>query len=111
MAQDSIQAFRDRLRERPARPVPVPTTTTDVPVLGKACLVVGWSFRETTGSARAAATLVNGSGATGDSAAEIGILSGGGHVQGLGDEGVLCEGGLFLHVVTGSVAGTVYARY
>lgn len=111
MAPDSLGGVRDRLLERPIRPIHIETTTADVKALTVPGLLVGWSFRETTGSATAAVELF-GSQSTGTPiAGEQTLASGGSGSQTVSNEGVLCEGGILVHVVSGSVRGTLWVRY
>lgn len=76
----------------------------------EAGLLVGWSVRETTGSARAVADLYSGS-TTGGQAIGTIVLS-----QGAADSpltpagGIECYNGLYLNAVAGSMAGAVWYR-
>lgn len=108
---DTNATLRDRLLERPVLPVPIPTTTTDKALITRPCLLVGWSLRETTGAAVASAEFDAAPSSGGPTVGEQSLASAGSGSQHLCNEGVLCEGGVFLHVVSGSVTGVVYARF
>lgn len=89
------------------RPIPIPVTTVSVLAIDSLCWLTGWSFRETTGAAAAAVELRSGGNVIGEAA----IPSGGTATQWLGPNGVRCEGGVTVHIVSGSVIGAVYAGY
>ena len=92
------------------RAIPVPTTTTDTQLTSRPCLLVGWSLRETTAAAVAAVQLFSGGSTGGVLVGEQALASGGTGNHQVAPDGVLCEGGLFLDVLSGSVAGVVYVR-
>jgi len=110
MAVDDVAAARDRLLARPVRPVHVVTTTTTLQVVAVACLLVGWSFQETAGAA-ARAQVLNGQDAKGSFAGFVSLAANGAVTDQASDEGVLCQGGVFLNVTAGSVQGVIYARF
>lgn len=110
MSQDSNRALRDRLAERPIIPLPIPTTNADKPLTTRACILCGWSLRETTGGATATVEFEAAQGTQGPPVGEQQMASGGTGSQVLPDEGVLCEGGVFLHVTSGSVTGCIWVR-
>jgi len=107
---DSNAALRDRLLERPVTPLNIPTTTADIKLTTKAILLVGWSLRETTASATATAEFEGSMDTAGPHVGEQQIASGGTGSFQICLEGVLCESGLLLHVISGSVAGCAYVR-
>lgn len=102
--------LRDRLADRPVLPLSFTARTADKSLSNTAVLLVGWSIRESTGSAVATVELEGNQGTGDPHVGEIQLASGASETKFLGDEGVLCEGGLNLHVIAGSVSGCVYAR-
>lgn len=58
--------------------VPIPTTAASVPVVGRGCYLLGWSFRETTGTAPAVAELFDGASAGGSFLSAIDLTGGSG---------------------------------
>jgi len=107
---DSNATLRDALMERPVLPIPIATTTTDTTLTSKPCLLCGWSLRETTGSAAATCEFDGSRDPAGPTTGEILLAAGTSSSFSLMDEGVLCESGLLLHVISGSVKGVAYAR-
>jgi hypothetical protein len=107
---DTNASLRDRLLERPIVPITIPTTSADVPVTSKACLLVGWSFFETSGSAGATAEIRSGDASTGTYVAGVSLASGGAASQHAANEGILCEGGISVHRLGGSFRGSVWIR-
>lgn len=93
----------------PSIAVAIPVTTTDQEVQGRGGIVTGWSFKETTGAATAEVWIVNGNNATGVPIAFITLLANQSVRDVLADNGVLCDLGLFVHVVSGSVQGSVWS--
>lgn len=110
MAGDSNEGIRDRLLSRPLLPLPIPTITTDKTLTTRVCLFCGWSLRETTGSAPATAEFHGGTDTTNPIVGEEQMASGTAGTKHLGTEGVLCESGLMIHVISGSVTGVAYVR-
>jgi hypothetical protein len=110
MGQDTNALLRDRLLDRPILPIPIPTTTADKGLVTRPCLLIGWSLRETTGAGTASVEFEGSQSTAGPIVGEQVLASGGSGNQHIANEGVLCEGGLLLHVVSGSVTGVVWAR-
>lgn len=102
--------LKDQLLESAILPFDIPTTTADTEIVSRPCLLVGWSLIETTGSAGAKAEFFAAQGTQGPRVGESNMASGTSDTQTLAAEGVLCEGGVNLHVISGSVRGVVYAR-
>lgn len=107
---DSNEEVRDRLAARPVVPISIPTITADTNLTSRPCLLCGWSLRETTGAATAAGEFKAGNDNTNPNVGEQALASAGTGSLALMDEGVLCEGGLRIHVVSGSLAGVAYVR-
>jgi hypothetical protein len=107
---DSNAALRDQLLERPIRAIDIPTSTADRELVQRVCLLVGWSLRETTGSATATAEFFAAQGTAGPRVGEQQMASGASGSLAIANEGVLCEAGVNLHVVSGSVAGCIWVR-
>lgn len=104
------QVLADIVGERPVRAFNIATITADLQVTTRPCLLMGWSLRETTGSAAAAAELFNGSTTGGSRAGEQALASGGSGGQVCPDDGVWCDSGLLIHVVSGSLTGSVWLK-
>lgn len=73
--------------------------------------IAGWAIRETTGAAVATVRLRDGSTATGEVIAPVGIAAGGfAFFQPIGKGIEVATGKVFLEVVAGSVEGVIYWR-
>lgn len=68
--------------------------------------IVGWSLRA--GAADVAATLHNGTDASGDVVAVLDLKAGTSSTTTLGRAGVACPAGVYLNVATGSLTGAVH---
>lgn len=77
-------------------------------VFNAACLLLGWSVRETSGSAAAALDLYTGTAATGQVVAALGLPAGGESRAGPGWPGVPCPAGLYHDSVSGAYTGAVW---
>lgn len=95
---------------RPQRTLQVPTTTTSKSLYSRAGRLVGWAFRETTGSAAAAIDLYDGADANGVLMGSIGMVANGGSVVAFGDNPHPFLEGVFLSVASGSVRGAVWVK-
>jgi hypothetical protein len=107
---DSNAELRDRLLLRPVVPIQIPTTAVSVAVVGKACLLVGWSFEETTGGATAALEVRAGDSTSGAFVAGVALASGGASTDATCNEGILCESGVGVTRLSGSFKGAVWVR-
>ncbi|HVD03182.1 MAG TPA: hypothetical protein VNF75_03480 [Candidatus Dormibacteraeota bacterium] len=94
----------------PARPIPVPTTSSSEVLAGGRYVFYGFSLRETTGAAAATVDIYDGGGTGGTLVAALDLAQGASDQLWLGDNGVLMVQGIYLSVVAGSVRGAVYAR-
>lgn len=90
--------------------VPVPADGADHILSGRACRVIGWSLRESTGTANAVVRLFNGTTNNGEQVAEIGMGAGMSDHADIAEGGLWCNAGLFLNVVSGQVRGAVWIR-
>jgi hypothetical protein len=79
------------------------------PVFGGDSLVVGWSFKETTGTAPAECWLIDGNDANGQPFAFITLLAGQSVRDVVNDFGLNITTGIFVRVVSGSVQGSVWS--
>lgn len=104
----SNAALRDRLLESPFLPISQAAAVTGQ-VVGNACIFGGWSVRETAGAA-AVVELYSGTGTSTPFLAGISLAANGAETDPAPDEGILCEGGIFLNVVSGTVRVSVWAR-
>lgn len=91
-----------------ARTIPIATTTTDLTVIGGASVLFGWTWIETTGSAVANVELYDGSGTNGALIVPVALNSGESTRDLWGHPGLGVQTGLFLHVVSGSVKGSLW---
>lgn len=98
------------LSEHQAVSIDIPATAADKALTNRPCLLFGWSLRETTGAGTAAAEFFNGGSAAAPRVGEQALASAGTGGQGPGGPGIFCDGGLFLHVVSGTLAGCVYVK-
>lgn len=109
-AGDNAPPFFESLREQPTIPFPLSAVATSTGVTRRPCILVGWSLRESTGGATAAVRLIDGGDATGQNVAAISLASGGSDHEGIGPDGPLCNQGLFLQIVSGSVEGSLWIK-
>jgi hypothetical protein len=91
-----------------AIPITVPTTVSAA-VVGPACVVLGWSLRETTGAAPATVEVWDGQDTTGQLIATISLLAGQSTRDWLGPQGVITTRGLFVSIVAGAIKGAIWA--
>jgi hypothetical protein len=91
-----------------ARALPIATRTTDLALTGGLTIVRGWSFVETTGGAPAALELYDGSGINGALIVAITLSQGESTRDWLSGSGIAAMGGLYLHLVTGSIKGAIW---
>lgn len=98
------------LADRQVTVIPIPTTTSDLPLTTKPCLLVGWSLRETTGSAGAVAEFEGSQSTSGPKAGVQSLASNASGSFQVAEDGGYCPAGLLLHVISGSVAGCAYVR-
>ena len=111
-ADDDLVALRLALLQMPPRPLPTGTTAASKLLLNMACILTGFSFREAAGTpALVQFELFDGADATGALISAIAIAASGSVQVGQGIEGVICQQGLFLSMVAGTVRGSVWARY
>lgn len=94
----------------PVRSVPVPATSTSRNIIKTAGALIGWSLRETTGSAAASVDIYDGNTNEGTKVASMAMASGGDDHIYMGPFGIPVRTGLYLDVVSGSVAGAVWVR-
>jgi hypothetical protein len=92
-----------------ARSLQIPTRTTDLQVGTGFYAVTGWSFKETTGSATASLELVDGAGVDGNLIAAINLKANESTRDLAGISAIAAEMGLFVHVISGSIKGAVWA--
>lgn len=108
MAGSNAQ-LRDRLMDSPVIPLAIPSTSADEALTTRPCLLCGWALFNGNAAAQTA-QLFNGQGTTAGLAGGSVLAANGSATQFMGDEGALCEGGLFLHVTGGPITGCVYIR-
>ena len=98
------------MRDRAARPVQFGATAAGERLVSGPAILLGYSIRESTGAAAAAVRLRNGADATGAIVATIGLAASGSDTQMPTDPGLICDVGVWLEVVSGSVEGSVHVR-
>lgn len=103
---------RDRLAIRPVVALSVDNTSTgsNRVILSVACLYVGHSVRETSGSAAASLAVYDGTSSTVQLIASISMVANGSSQLLDTAEGLLCEGGIYVQQLSGSWAGAIYVR-
>lgn len=106
----SAGATIERLREMPTIAYPLLAVTTGKVLISRPCMIVGWTITEQTGSAVAKFQLWNGGSTGGVLVATVGLASAGSSVNPPTDDGILCESGVFLDIVSGQVQGAVYLK-
>lgn len=99
------------LRSRPTKPIPFPASGTDTALLNRPCLLMGWSVRESTGSAAAAFRIFSGTTTGGNMAASVALATSASSVFSTAEDGVFLDGGMFVDVLSGSFEGAIYAKY
>jgi hypothetical protein len=82
--------------------VGVSNSTSQI-VVARACILVAYSCHETSGTAAAAAKLLNGSGTSGELGFHVGAGSGGTNGLSFGEHGVVFDAGMFLVGITGTM--------
>lgn len=92
----------------PVLSYPINTTTTDINVFGRATLVMGYAFLETTGAAIAEVDLIDGNSVGGTLMAPVALSAGQSTRDTFSPYGLFAEMGPYLHVVTGSVRGALW---
>lgn len=92
------------------RPIPLPALAVDAVLSAQGVRLVGWSLRETSLNP-ATVDLYTGGGTNGTRVASLTIAAGGSSVIAIPDGGVLCESGLFIEIVSGTLTGAVWVRF
>lgn len=92
-----------------ARILTVPTTTGDHILATGLWVVVGWSFRETTGGAAASFDLYDGRDANSRLFAAITLTAGESTRDLTAANGIVCETGIFFDRLAGTIKGAVWA--
>lgn len=110
-SDEGATLIRALIEPQPGKPIPIPTTNASREVLGRPALLIGYSFRETTGSATATLEIINGQDGTGVIVGEIALAASGAETEIIGHPGLFCDNGLYLSVVSGSVRGSMWARF
>lgn len=102
----------EELFEGWSEPLPfvVSPGSADNQVTTKECRVVGWSLRESTGSANAALEFYDGPSEAAQIIGTVGLAQGMSDTQHLAEGGVRCRRGLFVEMITGSITGAVWLR-
>lgn len=93
---------------RPVITLPIAATTADANLFGRAVLVFGWAFVETTGVAPVTFDIRDGNDASGALAAPISLLAGQSIRDITGPPGLFFQSGPFLDMIAGSVRGSLW---
>lgn len=96
-------------RARAAKPVPLPSIAASSKVFSGRCALVGWALYEPAGVA-ASFDFFDGQDATGTLVGGVSMAANGSSVGGLPDGGVLCEQGLYLARVAGTIRGAIFIQ-
>ena len=91
-----------------ARHLTIPVTTVDLPLISGRVLVKGFTLRETTGTAAAAAQFLDGTAEGGDPFIECSLGINESVRDWFTEAGILIQSGVFLDVDSGSVQGSVW---
>ena len=91
-----------------ARTLPIATTTTDTTPITGTLVLFGWTWIETTGSAAAGVELYDGSSTGGALIVPVALNQGESTRDLWGHPGLHVQTGLFLHVTSGSIKGSLW---
>lgn len=83
-------------------------TTTDVSLITRPGVLYGWSFEETTAAAGAKFELDDGSSSNAQGIVSITLLANESTRDLMGRPGIWCDGGIFVHMFSGSIRGNIY---
>lgn len=92
-----------------AVPLPIASTSTDIQLYGRGCILRGWVLGESAGTpAQCTASLYDGFSISSMRLARINLLPNTDEQVWFADEGVQIKSGLLLHLLAGSIAGAVF---
>lgn len=91
--------------------VSVPAAGASGLLVSTGVILLGWSVYETTGAAPAVAQILDGGGAGSPVAGGISVPAGGQSGPSISSVGIRLPSGLYLSVVSGSLAGAIYYRH
>jgi hypothetical protein len=91
-----------------AKALPIPTTTTDVVLAGGLLIVRGWAFKNLDPANPASVELYDGTGTNGALIVPIDLLASESTRDWLSGSGIGAMAGLYLHVVKGTVQGSIW---
>lgn len=77
-------------------------------IVSTACLLLGWSALETSGTAATSGKLIDGGDTSGQMAGAWGAASGLADTHAVPPPGIMCKNGLYIDVASGAVALTVW---
>lgn len=92
----------------PARRLPIPATTVGQNLIGRGCIVVGWSFAETTAAANATFQLLDGNDTGGIDGVDFTLLPNESVRDFWDGDAVYFEMGPFLNMISGSIRGALW---
>lgn len=93
---------------KPVLPFPVPATAASQNLSGVSALLMGWTWRETTGAAAADIDILDGNDANGAVVATINLNSGQSCRENAPGRGIYLQAGPFLRVNAGTVRGSLW---
>lgn len=92
----------------PAQLLPFAATAADLTLFTGAAIVRGWSFCETTGSASASLTVLDGTATGTPEVVRIALATSESTRDSLTGSGILCRTGIFVHRLTGTFEGVIW---
>ena len=92
----------------PYRPVATAVPAVNAQLIGGACIVGGWSFVETSGSASASFELYDGSSNGGNLITSVTLASNESTRDLIGGHGIMVRNGVWIQVLTGTAKGAVW---
>lgn len=92
----------------PIKPIHIAATTTDQQFITRGGRLFGWSFEETTASAGATCSLIDGTTSGGQTIVPISLIANQSTRDIWGKPGIEVGNGVLLHMFAGSVRATIY---
>lgn len=93
---------------RPVLSLPFTTPIAQPNIMGRSCLLLGYSLIELSGSAPAQIDILDGGSANSTLVSPVSLDPGQSRLDWFGGEGIFCQGGPFLLLNLGNVRGALY---
>lgn len=93
---------------RPVLTFPITSLTAPANPIGRACLLVGYSFVESSGAGSCSFDLLDGNNASGTLISPITLDAGQSRQDEVSPDGVFCQSGPFVSVLTGTWRGALW---